>query len=278
MFRVSNQVFAALLISLMAGFGCGGNSNSTPPPPTPLVQLNVSVTGSGTVSSSPPGISCPSTCVASFNQGTSVTLTTAAGSGYNFAGFGGACNGASCQLVLGSTQSISANFTAASAQVTVAITGNGTVTSTPAGINCPSTCTASFAGGTNVSLSATPGSGYSFSAFTGACSGSSCQLALSNGQSASVGATFTQNHNITSIQHVIVMLQENRSFDHYFGHLPAYWQAHGFPQASNGTTLDGEPSTASNVDPKGSTVNAYNIQSACTENPSPSSNESHVDR
>lgn len=74
------------------------------------------------------------------------------------------------------------------------------------------------------------------------------------------------------------MLQENRSFDHYFGHLPDYWQAHNYPQASNGTTFDGMPSNASNVDPTGATVNAYNLQSACTENPSPSWNESHVDR
>jgi phospholipase C len=91
-----------------------------------------------------------------------------------------------------------------------------------------------------------------------------------------VSATFVQS--ITSINHIIVMLQENRSFDHYFGHLPDYWQAHGFPQATNGTTFEGEPSDASNLDPNGDTITAYNLQSACTENPSPSWNESHVDR
>src|SRR5439155_25644512 len=61
--------------------------------------------------------------------------------------------------------------------------------------------------------------------------------------------------------------------DHYFGHLPDYWKAHGFPQATNGTTFEGEPSDASNVDSNGATVTAYNLQSACTENPSPSWNE-----
>jgi phospholipase C len=74
------------------------------------------------------------------------------------------------------------------------------------------------------------------------------------------------------------MLQENRSFDHYFGHLPDYWQKNGFPQASNGTTFDGEPSGASNTDDKGATLGAYNLATACTENPSPSWDEDHVDR
>ena len=83
---------------------------------------------------------------------------------------------------------------------------------------------------------------------------------------------------ITSINHIIILLQENRTMDHYFGHLPDYWKAHGFPQATNGTTFEGEPPDASNVDPNGATVTAYNIQSACTENPSPSWDESHVDR
>jgi phospholipase C len=74
------------------------------------------------------------------------------------------------------------------------------------------------------------------------------------------------------------MLQENRSFDHYFGHLPDYWRANGFPQATNGTTFDGEPSNASNVDDTGATLQAYKLGSACTENPSPSWDEDHVDR
>ncbi|MBV9342149.1 MAG: hypothetical protein JO159_14850 [Acidobacteria bacterium] len=105
-----------------------------------------------------------------------------------------------------------------------------------------------------------------------------CQLTLSSGQNASVSATFSSAQNISAINHIIVFLQENRSMDHYFGHLPAYWQVHGFPQATNGTTFDAEPSTVSNVDPAGNNVSPYNLQTACTENPSPSWNESHVDR
>jgi phospholipase C len=255
---------------------------SPPPPPRQQAQLTVSVTGTGTVVSSPAGINCPSTCTANFASGTSVTLTATAGSGFSFGGFGGACSGSVCTILLSGNQSVSATFVAASpARLTVSVSGSGTVTSAPAGIDCPTTCSASFNDGTNVTLSATPAAGSTFSGFSGACTGLSCQLTVSGGQSQSVTATFAQApppQDITAINHIIVLLQENRSFDHYFGRLADYWQTHGFPQATNGTTFDGEPTTASNIDPNGDPITAFNFQSGCTENPSPSWNESHSDR
>jgi phospholipase C len=170
----------------------------------------------------------------------------------------------------GSNNSTPSNF-----QVTVAVTGTGTVTSSPAGIDCPTTCTASFAAGTSVTLSASAGTGFTFAGFGGVCSGTSCQVTSSG----SVTATFNQKvPDITSIKHIVVIMQENRSFDHYFGHLMDYWQEYNYPQATNGTTFDGEPANASNPDPNGNAVTAFNLQSGCTENPSPSWNESHVDR
>ena len=270
---LSLVVLSWLLLVLAA---CGGGSSPSNQQP----QLTVAVSGSGTVTSSPAGIKCPGTCSASFKSGTAVSLAASPVSGSEFAGFGGACSGSACKLVLSSNESVSATFNAASAQVTVTISGNGTVSSTPAGINCPTTCSASFTGGTKVSLTAAAGSGANFTGFSGACKGTTCQLALTNGQNANVSATFatSEGGDITAIKHIIVMLQENRSFDHYFGHLPDYWQANGFPQATNGTTFDGEPSGASNQDDTGATVNAYKLATACTENPSPSWNEEHVDR
>lgn len=265
---------------LLALAACGGGASSnTPPPPPKQAQLAIMLTGMGNVTSSPAGINCPSTCAANFDSGTEVKLTATAASGSNFTGFGGACSGATCALVLASNQSVSATFkavTPSSVRLTVSVTGSGTVTSNPGGISCPSACTATFNSGLNITLSATAASGFDFAGFTGPCSGMTCQLDLSGGQNVSVSASFERN--ITAVKHVIVMLQENRALDHYFGHLPQYWQAHGFPQASNGTTFDGEPANASNVDPNGDAITAYNMQSACTENPSPSWSESHVDR
>jgi hypothetical protein len=74
--------------------------------------------------------------------------------------------------------------------LTVSVAGAGTVTSYPAGISCPGTCTAAFASGTSVALSAAPASGSTFSRWNGDCGGTgSCALTLST--DAAVGASFT---------------------------------------------------------------------------------------
>ncbi len=67
-------------------------------------------TGSGTVSGG--GISCGTTCSASYASGTSVTLTAAAASGSAFVGWSGACSGASatCTVALDANKTVTANF------------------------------------------------------------------------------------------------------------------------------------------------------------------------
>ena len=34
---------------------------------------------------------------------------------------------------------------------------------------------------------------------------------------------------ITQIKHIIILAQENRGFEHYFGAMRQYWAANGFP-------------------------------------------------
>lgn len=56
-------------------------------------------------------------------------------------------------------------------QLSVTVTGQGTVTSKPAGINCSSgTCSTRFGGGTDVCLTATPGANSTFTDWTGSAS------------------------------------------------------------------------------------------------------------
>jgi DNA-binding beta-propeller fold protein YncE len=63
--------------------------------------------------------------------------------------------------------------------VAIAGSGSGTVTSTPAGINCTTSCAASFATGTMVTLNASPSSGSGFSGWDTNCSGmGSCNVTL----------------------------------------------------------------------------------------------------
>ena len=152
--------------------------------------------GTGTVASSPAGIDCGTTCSASFANGTQVTLTATPSSNSTFSGWSGACTGTgTCQVTMDQVRSVTASFAAVQRTLTVAKdgTGTGTVTSTPAGIDCGSTCSSPFANGTAVTLTATPGAGSTFSGWSGGgCSGSgTCQVTLN--ADSSVTATFTQN-------------------------------------------------------------------------------------
>ncbi|WP_163999502.1 InlB B-repeat-containing protein [Pyxidicoccus caerfyrddinensis] len=97
---------------------CTGNAPSTgkPDDPTPAgtsFQLTLTRTGSGTVTSSPAGLSCGSTCSGSFASGTAVTLTAVPEAGYSFGGWsGGGCTGTSaCTTSLTADTTVEAHFT-----------------------------------------------------------------------------------------------------------------------------------------------------------------------
>lgn len=57
-------------------------------------------------------------------------------------------------------------------------TGGGTVTSSPAGINCGAVCSLVLLNGTPVSLVASANPGFAFAGFSGACAGPACSLTL----------------------------------------------------------------------------------------------------
>lgn len=79
--------------------------------------------------------------------------------------------------------------------VTSPTAGQGTITSTPAGINCPGTCSASFAEGTKVTLTAKPGTNYLFTGWSGACSGTSCTVTIT--AATTVAAQFVAGEGVT---------------------------------------------------------------------------------
>jgi phospholipase C len=189
--------------------------------------------------------------------------------------------------------------TSYSLTITLAGTSSGTVTSSPAGISCPSTCVASFAAGTAVKLSAVPAKGAYFVGWSGACGGqSACTVTMNSSLSAT--ATFNISQTVAVLNHIIFMAQENRSLDHYFGEMRQYWRDNGFSDESfdglpqfNPTSgiapLYGPPPTNPGCDPaypppgkcvvdsSSPNVASYHLITQCLETPNPSWNPGHQD-
>jgi phospholipase C len=114
-----------------------------------------------------------------------------------------------------------------------------------------------------------------------------------------VTATFNTSGNISALNHIVFLAQENRSFDHYFGALREYWAQNGYPDqsfdglpqfnpSSGQPPLYGPPPAIPGCDPADpppsdcvwdpqNLVASYHLITQCIENPSPSWNESHVD-
>jgi Divergent InlB B-repeat domain len=161
----------------------------------PIHTLSVEASGEGTLSSSPAGIRCPGNCSAQFDQGTEVTLAASPGAHQAFSGWSGACSGTgACKVDLAADTSVSAGFTPILHTLSLSRggSGTGTITSSPAGIVCGSSCSARYKEGTELTLTAVPAAGSTFSGWTGgACSGTGTCLVLL-GADTSVGASFAQ--------------------------------------------------------------------------------------
>ncbi len=79
--------------------------------------------------------------------------------------------------------------------VTKSGTGSGTITSSPAGINCGTTCTAEYMQGTIITLTATPDAGMIFDGWSGGgCSGTASTCTVTLSADTTVTATFTMGH------------------------------------------------------------------------------------
>ena len=199
-------LLATTLLALVAA--CGGSDDDpapAPPPGNTNLPLSVAVVGTGTVASQPDGINCSTAnCTAEFARNTAVTLTATPGVGQSFTGWTGVCTGSArtCVVTMDpartpgtpGTPDVTARFAPEAGQTTytfsLTIAGAGTVTSSPAGINCTVNCTAVFPANTLVTLTATPSAGQSFTAWSGACTGSASSCTVTLDQARTVGAKF----------------------------------------------------------------------------------------
>lgn len=151
---------------------------------TSSANLSVSVVFAGTGTGS---VTCNGgPCNATYPWGTSVTVAGVPNGKSSFAGWGGGgCTGtADCTVLLWADTQLMATFNLlpVTAQLSVSKSGNGdgTITSSPAGINCGATCSSNYPGGTVVTLTATPTAGSTFAGWSGGgCAGiGTCDVRL----------------------------------------------------------------------------------------------------
>jgi len=159
-------------------------------PVTPTYSLQVSKSGTAAASGTVVGmegvtevINCGADCSHTSTTATSVTLTATAAAGSTFAGWGGACSGTltTCTVAIDAAKTVAATFNTITYSLSVTLNKTvagsraaGSVTSSPAGINCSlsssagsRTCSANFSANQLVTLTATPDSRTTFVGWIG---------------------------------------------------------------------------------------------------------------
>ena len=104
---------AVLILLVSAAFLVLGVAAATVLAATTTLQVSRSGSGSGHVTSSPPGIDCPSDCSEDYDPAnqTSVELRAAADSDSTFDGWDGDCKGGgTCTVVMNQSRSVTASF------------------------------------------------------------------------------------------------------------------------------------------------------------------------
>src|SRR3954469_5904338 len=170
-------------------FACSSDTGGNADPGTTAHTLTIRISGNGAVQSATPSFSCHSDC--SQSVAGAVTLTATADAGSTFAGWQGDCSGTgSCSLTMSADHTVTALFGTnqppppnGSFRVTVNNVGNGSgrVTSSPAGIDCPGTCSMTAQNGTPVMLTAQAATGSTFAGWGGGCHGAGTCTMTSTG-------------------------------------------------------------------------------------------------
>ncbi len=261
--------------------GAGGNTTAT---------ATVTVTAAATVSLSakPTSITSgnSSTLSVTATNATQVTLTGSDSSSYLLSATGGTVS-----VSPTATTTYTANATGsggnATANVTVTVTAQPAATVTlsanPTSIfsGSSTTLTVTATNATQVTLTGTDGSSYSLDPTGGTQSVSPTTTttytanATGNGGNATATASVTvkASAGVQSINHVIFMLQENRTFDSYFGMLNPYRKAQGWNIGDDGNDyevdgIDDKLNSISLLDDEGASFSLFKFASTCIDDDS----------
>ncbi|CAK0765582.1 inhibitor of cysteine peptidase [Gammaproteobacteria bacterium] len=164
--------------------------------------LTVIKAGTGTVTSTPAGISCGTDCSEPYLVDQAISLKAVAASGYKLVNWtGNFCADTTtdtCAVSMGTNAAtVTANFSPAYI-LTVTKSGSGTISSDIAGINCGTDCTELYAQGQTITLTAVPASGYIFSNWSGTsgCTGANPTCAVTITAAKTATAIFTPQYKL----------------------------------------------------------------------------------
>jgi phospholipase C len=153
------------------------------------------------------------------------------------------------------------------------------------------TLTVTATNATKVTVTGSDGSSYTLSATGGtqtvtptATTTYTAEASNAAGATASAQTTVTVGSGVgvSAIQHVIFMLQENHTFDNYFGMLNPYRHANGWDVGDDGKTydvdgIDDKLNTIGNQDDQGATYPIYKFRTTCIDDESSAWLESYGD-
>ena len=246
--------------------------------PAPTIQITATPQSISAGSSS--------TLTVSAVNATQVTVSGSDGSTYALKASGGTQT-VSPTSTTTYTASASGPGGSASAMATVTVTSNPaptvTITANPTTITSgnSSTLTVAASNATQVSVSGSDGSTYDLQATGGTHSvtpsATTTYTATATGgggtTTAATTVTVTAAGSVQAIDHVVFMLQENHSFDNYFGMLNPYRTANHWNVGDDGVNyqvdgIDDKLTTISNLDDEGTAFPLFKLKSSCVDDES----------
>jgi phospholipase C len=276
--HTTRQISASLLVSLLAVFCslCSGCAL--------FVGSNILKVPTVAITANPTSVAVGQTAILTVTatDATQLTVTGSDGSSYNLAKTGGI---QAVKPLTTTTYTAVVTNSKGNASATATVTVSQTeptvnITATPLTITdgASSTLTVTATNTTQVTVTGTDGSSYTLQPAGGTQSVSPTATvtytATATGGGGSVTATVTITvqpaATLQSIKHVIFMLQENHSFDNYFGMLNPYRKANGWNIGDDGFDyevdgIDDKLGSISNTDDEGDIFQIFKFTSTCID-------------
>ena len=198
--RVTRQSLTAVLVGVTAGLIASAGTGVARPRATAArssapATLTLSISGEGIVSAGGHATPCNQSCVIPLPASRALTLRATPAQGYSFPGWQQGCSGDAsiCAVPPGANAHVAVSFVRSST-LELTVSGPGTVSSSPGGIDCGQSrdaCTSTVQGTSAITLNPVPASGAAFLGWGGPCTQygtASCRL--DGGSDAGVTATF----------------------------------------------------------------------------------------